>query len=110
MPKGEYLGEFEQLVMLALARLEPRAYGMVVRQEIEERTGRSVAIGAVYATLERLEAKGYVHSSFGEPAAERGGKARRFFRVSAAGALAVQRSLTAVESMRAGLKVKWTSQ
>jgi len=56
MAKGDYLGEFEQIVLLALIRLRRNAYGMTVRREIEQRTGRKVSIGAVYATLERLQA------------------------------------------------------
>ena len=63
---------------------------MIVRREIEERTGRNISIGAVYATLERLEAKGYVSSFTGEPTAERGGRAKRLFRVEAAGKRALQ--------------------
>ena len=63
MAKGEFLGEFEQLVLLALIRLEDEAYGMNVRRELEHVTGRHIAIGAVYATLDRLEAKGLVSSA-----------------------------------------------
>jgi hypothetical protein len=62
MPRGDFLGSLEQIVMLAVMRLGTNAYGMTVRREIEERTGREISIGAVYATLERLEAKGYVSS------------------------------------------------
>jgi hypothetical protein len=63
--KGNSLGEFEQIVLVALLCLDPDAYGMAVRREIEERTGRRVSIGAVYATLERLESKGYASSCAG---------------------------------------------
>ena len=73
------LGEFEHMIVLALLRLEDRAYGVTVRQEIESRTQREVSIGAVYATLERLETKGYVRSHRGEPTPERGGRSKRFF-------------------------------
>ena len=62
MSGRDYLGEFEHIIMLALLRLEDRAYGVTVRQEIEFRTKREVSIGAVYATLDRLETKGYVKS------------------------------------------------
>ncbi len=73
MARGEYLGELEQVVLLAVARLEGEAYGMSIRREIDAQAGRSVAIGAVYATLERLEDKGYVrtHEKAGEPGRDR---------------------------------------
>jgi len=66
MKKSNSLGDFEQLVMLALVRIGQGAYGMIVRREIEERTGREVSLGAIYATLDRLEGKGLVSSSLGE--------------------------------------------
>ena len=75
MAKGDHLGEFEQLIMLALLRLKADAYGMRVRREIQGRTDRSVAIGSVYATLERLERKGYVRSSISAPEPIPGGRA-----------------------------------
>src|SRR4029434_3381352 len=74
MPRGDFLGSLEQIVMLAVLRLGTNAYGITVRREIEEQTGREISIGAVYATLERLEAKGYVSSFTGETEAERGGR------------------------------------
>ena len=70
-------------MLLALVRLEANAYGMTIRREIEDRTGRNLSIGAVYATLDRLESKGYVSSSLSEPTAERGGRAKRLFRIEA---------------------------
>ena len=88
-------------------RLGPNAYGMTVRREIEERTGRTVSIGAVYVTLSRLEAKGYVRSSVGEPTAERGGRAKRFFRIEADGERALHDSQEAIRRMTAGLKNRW---
>jgi PadR family transcriptional regulator PadR len=103
MSKGDYLGEFEQLVLLALLRLGDGAYGMAVRREIAERTGRDVAIGAVYATLDRLEAKGLVTSSEGETTAERGGRARRFFRVTGEGLRALRRSQQDLDRLWDGL-------
>ncbi len=92
MGKGRFLGEFEQVVLLALARLGDRAYGMAIRQEIERRTAREPAIGAVYSALDRMERKGYVVPRAGEPTAERGGKAKRFYRLSTAGVEALERS------------------
>ena len=82
MGRGDYLGEFEQIVLLAVARLGDDSYGMEIRREIEARTGRAVSIGAVYATLDRLETKGYV-SPHDNGTAER---ARRFFALTRSGA------------------------
>jgi DNA-binding PadR family transcriptional regulator len=103
MSKRDYLGEFEHIVILALLRLSDRAYGVTVRQELEARTGREVSIGAVYATLDRLEAKGYVKSLVGEPTPERGGRSKRFFRVTANGISAVNRTHRAVHNLTEGL-------
>jgi DNA-binding PadR family transcriptional regulator len=99
----DYLGEFEHIVLLALLRLHDSAYGVTVRQEIQKRIGRDVSIGAVYATLERLQTKGYVRSFTGDPTPERGGRAKRFFRVTGKGLAAVNRSQLALESMTEGL-------
>ena len=79
------LGTLEQIVLLAAMRLGDRAYGMTVRDEIEKRTGRAVSLGAVYVTLQRLEDKGLVSSRFGEPTAERGGRSKRYYRITDAG-------------------------
>jgi PadR family transcriptional regulator PadR len=103
MAKRDYLGEFEHIVILALLRLADRAYGVTVRQEIEARTSRDVSIGAIYATLDRLEAKGYVKSQLGEPTPERGGRSKRFFQVTAKGMAAVSRTHRAIQSMTQGL-------
>jgi PadR family transcriptional regulator PadR len=107
MPRGELLGPLEHIILLALVRLTPNAYGMTVRREIEERTGRNVSIGAVYATLDRLEAKAYVSSFTGEPTAERGGRAKRFFQIEAGGERALRASQKAIHSMTRGLKSRW---
>jgi PadR family transcriptional regulator PadR len=107
MKRGELLGSLEHIILLALARLGEGAHGMIVRQEIEERTGRNISIGAVYATLERLEAKGYVSSSTGEPTPERGGRAKRLFRLESAGSRALQVSEQTIRSMTAGLSSRW---
>jgi DNA-binding PadR family transcriptional regulator len=103
MPKGGYLGEFEQIVLLALLRLGDGAYGAVIRAEIESVTGRSPAIGAVHATLERLEHKGFVASWMGAPTAERGGKAKRHFKVDAAGIAALKEARSTLDRLQAGL-------
>jgi PadR family transcriptional regulator PadR len=104
MPRGDLLGSLEYIVLLALVRLGPDAYGMTVRQEIETRIGRDLSIGAVYATLDRLEAKGLVSSSVGEPTSARGGRAKRHFRIEAAGERALKASEDAIRRMGAGLK------
>ena len=107
MPRGDLLGSLEYIVLLALVRLGPHGYGMTVRREIEARTGRNVSIGAIYSTLERLEAKGYVSSFVGEPTAERGGRAKRFFRIEAAGQRALRISQDAIRKMSLGLRTRW---
>src|ERR1700724_2423025 len=103
MSSRDFLGEFEHIIVLALLRLEDQAYGVTVRQEIEFRTERDVSIGAVYATLARLETKGYVKSHRGDPTPERGGRSKRFFRVTAKGLAAVNRTQHALQSMTDGL-------
>ena len=103
MSNRNYLGEFEHIILLALLRLEDRAYGVTVRQEIELRTDREASIGAVYATLDRLERKGYVTSHRGDPTTERGGRSKRFFRVTGDGVEAVNRKIRALQSMTEGL-------
>jgi PadR family transcriptional regulator PadR len=107
MPRGDLLGSLEHIVLLALVRLEANAYGMTIRREIEERTSRKISIGAVYATLDRLEAKGYVRSYLGEPTAERGGRARRLFRIEADGELVLRASQEAIRKMTLGLGRRW---
>jgi len=99
MAKGDYLGEFEQIVLLALLRLRDNAYGMTIRREILKRTGREVSIGAVYATLDRLEQKGYVSSRQGEATPERGGRAKRYFRIEAPGRRALNSSRETIARM-----------
>ena len=107
MRRGELLGSLEYIVLLALARLDGSAYGLLVLREIAERTGRNLSIGAVYGTLERLEEKGYISSSTGDPTPERGGRAKRLFRIEAAGKRALQISGQTIRSMTAGLKSHW---
>jgi PadR family transcriptional regulator, regulatory protein PadR len=109
MSSTNHLGGFEHVVLLALLRLEDRAYGVTVRREIQSRTRREVSIGAVYSTLDRLEAKGYVKSSLGDPTPERGGRSKRFFRITAKGFAAVNRTHTALQRMTEGLKPIWSN-
>ena len=103
MPKGTYLGDFEQLVILALMRLGEGAYGMTVRRELEETADRRVSLGAIYATLDRLEDKGLVSSFLGAPGKARRGRAKRFFKVQTAGRKALQASLASLDRMRRGV-------
>jgi DNA-binding PadR family transcriptional regulator len=79
------LGEFEELVLLSVAVLTPQAYSVVVAEELEEQTGRTITTGAVHAALQRLEKKGFVNSRMGDPTAERGGRRKRLFTVTVAG-------------------------
>lgn len=80
-----YLGEFELMLLLAVIHLGEEAYGVPISRELEKHRGRVVSIGSVYAALERLEAKGLITSSLGDPTPERGGKAKRYFRITKEG-------------------------
>lgn len=106
MGRGDYLGEFEQVVLLAVARLGSDAYGMRIRAEIEARAGRAASIGAVYATLDRLAAKGYARERDTSGGAERSGLARRFYEVTAAGREALEAARQLQQRMWAGLQLK----
>jgi PadR family transcriptional regulator PadR len=103
MAKGDLLGEFELYVMLALARQGNEAYGVTIRREIEARTDRTVVIGAVYATLARLEDKGLVRYRISDPQPIQGGRARKYFTLTAAGARALRHSTAMLARMMAGL-------
>jgi PadR family transcriptional regulator PadR len=98
------LGEFEQMVLLALVRLGPDAYGATVRREIEGRARREVSISAVYTTLERLERKGLVRSRIGEPTRERGGRRRRHFELLPLGGRSLREAYDALAGMTAGIE------
>ncbi len=98
------LGEFELIVLLAVLQLGNDAYGVPVREEIVRRTGRDVARGAVYITLDRLSRKGYLRSWLGDATAERGGRPKRYFEVTAQGSKSLRESLGALERMREGLE------
>ncbi len=103
---GRALGEFEQLILFALVELEEDAYGASIGRTIERRTGRRVSAGAVYTALDRLGARGLVSSEVGEPTPERGGRRRKYYRLEPAGALELQRSVSALRSMSEGLLPK----
>ncbi len=100
-----YLGEFEQIVLLAVLRLGDGAYGVPIRQEIAERAGRPVTVGALYATLDRLESKGLVHSWFADPTPQRGGRSKRYFRVLPKGMEALAESRTMLQNMWRGIRL-----
>ncbi len=106
MPKGDFLGEFEQVVLLALARLKDRAYGMAIREEIEDRTGRDVGIGSVYSALDRMEKKGFVSSRVGDPTPERGGRAKRFYTLEWPGFVALDRTRDMYARLWDGLQLE----
>lgn len=88
--KRAFLGEFEELILLTVAVLDEDAYGVSVTQELEQKTGRAVGFSTVHTTLQRLEEKGFLSSSMGGATAERGGRRKRFFSVTAAGRKALQ--------------------
>ena len=102
--KADPLGEFEALVLMAVLRLRDDAYGMRIHREIEERAGRRCSYGALYTTLDRLEEKGYVSSRIGDPTPERGGRAKRFFKLEAHGASALRSAYAATVEMARGIE------
>src|SRR6187549_4238244 len=98
------LGDFEQLVLFGVMRLEDGAYGAAIRQEIHARSGRDVSINAVYTTLDRLESKGLLKSWVGEPTAQRGGRRRKFYELRPDGRAALRQAYRAFLSMADGLE------
>ena len=103
MTKGTYLAEFEQVVLLALARIDDDAYGMTIYDEILSTTGRESSIPSVYVTLARMEEKGYVSSLTGEPTAKRGGRAKKYYRLETRGADALRRSRMLLDQLWNGV-------
>lgn len=103
MADGRSLSDIELLILLALIRLAPDAYGVPIAREIEATAKRSVALSSVYATLERLEAKGLVKSELGEATQERGGRAKRYFQVTGVGVRAVRSTRQALMAMWQGI-------
>ena len=99
------LGEFEQLVMCAVLRLDDDAYGATIRRELLERAGRDVSAGAIFTTLERLEARGLVTSTYGDPTPERGGRRKRFYRLKPEGRRTLAASLETIRRMARGLEL-----
>lgn len=103
MSRQPYLGEFELMVLLALIRLGDDAYGVPIAREIEQRSRREAALGSVYAALERLEERGLVTSRLGDATAVRGGRAKRYFRVTAQGLRGIRETQRALVNLWQGL-------
>lgn len=108
--RDNLLGPHEQLILLAILRIGEHAYGVTIRREVEDRSGRKLSIGAVYTTLDRLERKSYVRSRLGEATTERGGRAKRHYRVTAKGERALRESHDLVRSMTEGLELGWEAK
>ena len=106
MSKGNYLGEFELYVLLALVHLRHNAYGMTIRQEIERRTGREAAIGGVYATLSRLEDKRLVRHELSKPLPIQGGRARKYYSLTTDGERALSHAASMLMRMLQGWRAK----
>ena len=100
------LGEFEQLILLAILRLRDDAYGVTIRAELADRAGRTVAPGALYTALDRLETKGLITSRMSDPTPQRGGRAKRHVTVTAAGIEALTRAVRAYERLLDGLNLE----
>jgi DNA-binding PadR family transcriptional regulator len=105
MGEQTLLGELEQLVLLAIVRLEDRAYAVTIREEIQRQTGFNLSRGSIYVTLERLQQKGYVSSWFADPTPERGGKAKRYFKVRAVALRELSACRSALLKMWDGIEV-----
>jgi PadR family transcriptional regulator PadR len=104
MGRSDFLGDFEQIVLLAILHLGADAYGSTIQKDIEERAGRTTSVGALYTVLGRLEEKGYVSSELADPTPERGGRAKRYFTVERAGRAALKRTRTVLARMWDGLE------
>jgi PadR family transcriptional regulator PadR len=104
MKSERLLGGFENLLLLVILRLDDRAYGVAIRRELLEQAEKDVAIGAIYTGLDRLEKKGFVKSWSGEPTPERGGRAKKFYRVTAQGKKALEETHRAVRRLSIGLE------
>jgi len=103
MRKREYLSQLELMVLLAVMSPARDTYGVLVSRDIAQKSGREIALASIYATLERLERKGFVKSSLGEPTAERGGKARTYFKATATGIQEAREAHATLLRLSAGL-------
>ena len=106
MSTERLLGGFETLLLLAVIRLDGQAYGVTVREELKTQAGKDVAVGAIYTGLDRLAQKGFVESWAGDPTPERGGRAKRFYRVTAAGIRAIKDTQSAIRKLSRGLTLE----
>ena len=106
MPPALNLGELEQLILLAILRLRDDAYGVTIRAELADRTGRQISPGALYTALDRLETKGLIASRMSDPTPQRGGRAKRHVTVTAPGMKALTRALRAHERLLEGLNLR----
>lgn len=103
MPKRSFLGEMELMVLLAVVRLSDEAYGVPISKELLILAGREVALGSIYAALDRLEQKSFVTSLLGDPTPERGGRAKRYYRVTSAGLRALRMTRKALTNLWSGV-------
>jgi DNA-binding PadR family transcriptional regulator len=103
------LGEFEQVVLMAILRLGEAAYGVSIREEIAACTEREPSPGALYTTLDRLEERGFVTSRFGDPTPQRGGRAKRFFQVTSKGLQTVARVQRGYQQLLRGVQLPGVS-
>jgi PadR family transcriptional regulator PadR len=101
--KESYLGEFEHIILLTIMRLKDEATGVNVRQQIKELIDRDVSIGALYATIDRLEKKSYITSRSGQPTPERGGRAKRYFTVTQSGIITLEDTKRRLDTLWCGL-------
>ena len=104
VPVQSPLGEFEVVVLMAVLHLGPGAFASAIRNEIEQRTGRSVSRGSIYITLDRLEEKNLLTSTLGHASADRGGRPKRLFKITTRGTAGVKRSVVMFASMHKGLE------
>lgn len=100
----DYLGEFEQMVLLSIMRLGSEAYGLAIKDELEAVVGRSPSSGALYTTLDRMERKGFLESYAGAPSSERGGRPRRYVKLTPAGQEMLARTRTSLLALWDGLE------
>lgn len=103
MSQDKFIGELEHMVLLVILQLKDQAYGAQIRQYLAQRVGRDLSIGALYTTLERLEQKGLLTTSLGEATAERGGRAKKHFEITAQGSQALRRSKAALDQLWTGI-------
>jgi PadR family transcriptional regulator PadR len=103
MSQRSFLGEMELMVLLAIVRLGDDAYGVPISGELLNLAGREVALGSIYAALDRLEQKGFVTSSLGDPTPERGGRAKRYFRVTSSGIRVLKTTRAALINLWSGI-------